>query len=315
MNKEELISSINKIKLEKNAIILAHYYQEGDVQELADFVGDSLALAQEAMKTNADIIVIAGVKFMAETAKILNYKKKVLIPDIMAGCSLADSCKPGEFEEFIKKHPGAIVISYINTNIEIKALSDIICTSSNVVEIVKSIEKDREIIFAPDKNLGNYVSGILKRELIIWDGACHVHEEFSLERILEIKKMNKYAKIIAHPECKKQILLIADFIGSTSSLIKFCKNDNSDTYIVATEAGIIYQLNKICENKSFIPAPPIDSTCGCNECKFMKMNTMEKIYKSLLNEKHEILIDEKIKNRAEKPILKMMKISKKIEIN
>jgi quinolinate synthase len=312
MNKEELISSINKIKLEKNAVILAHYYQEGDVQDIADFVGDSLALAQAAQKTDADIIILAGVKFMAETAKVLNYKKKVLIPDINAGCSLADSCSADEFEKFIKKHPGAIIISYINTNIEIKALSDIICTSSNAVEIVKSIENNREIIFAPDKNLGNYISGLLKRELIIWDGACYVHEEFSLEKILNIKNENRNAKLIAHPECKKQILLVADYVGSTSSLIEFCKGDNADTYIVATEAGIIHQLVKICKNKTFIPAPPVDSTCGCNECKYMKMINLRKIYFSLLEEKHEIVVNEELKNLAEKPILRMLEISKKM---
>jgi quinolinate synthase len=314
MNKEELISSINKIRLEKNAVILAHYYQEGNVQDIADFVGDSLALAQAAQKTDADIIVLAGVKFMAETAKILNFKKKVIIPDMNAGCSLADSCSSDEFEKFIKKHPGAIVISYINTNIEIKALSDIICTSSNAVEIVKSIDKNREIIFAPDKNLGNYISSLLKRELIIWDGACHVHEEFSLERILKIKNENRKAKIIAHPECKKQILLVADYVGSTSSLIKFCKDDNADTYIVATEAGIIHQLIKICANKTFIPAPPIDSTCGCNECKYMKMNNLNKIYYGLLEEKQEIVVEEELRNKALLPILKMLEISRKMKI-
>jgi quinolinate synthase len=313
MNKEELISSINKIKLEKNAVILAHYYQDGDVQDIADCIGDSLALAYAAQKADADIIVLAGVKFMAETAKILNYKKKVLIPDMNAGCSLADSCPSNEFEKFIKKHPEAVVISYINTNVEIKAMSDIICTSSNAVEIVKSIENNREIIFAPDKNLGNFVSGLLNRELIIWDGACHVHEQFSLEKMLKIKNENKKAKIIAHPECKKPILLIADFIGSTSSLIEFCKKDNADTYIVATEAGIIHQLIKICENKTFIPAPPVDSTCGCNECKYMKMINLNKIYNSLIDEKHEIVIEEELKNKALLPILRMLEISRKMK--
>lgn len=314
MNKEWLISEINRLRKEKNAVILAHYYQEGEIQDIADFIGDSLALAQNAKKTNADIIIFAGVNFMAETAKIINPSKKVIIPDLMAGCSLADSCKPEEFKIFIKNYPGAVIISYINTTAEIKALSDIICTSANAVEIVNSVSKDKKIIFAPDRNLGNYVSSITKREMIIWDGACHVHEEFSLERILQLKKINNDAKILAHPECKKPVLLVADHIGSTSSLLKFVKNDNAKKYIIATEPGIIHQMVKDCPDKEFIPAPPIDSTCGCNDCKFMKLINLKKIYDSLVTEKPEIKIEEELRKKAEKSIFKMLEISETLKI-
>ncbi len=309
MNKELLISEINRLKNEKNAVILAHYYQDGDIQDIADFVGDSLELSKNAKKTNADIIVFAGVNFMAETAKIINPYAKVLIPDFMAGCSLADSCPAEEFKKFLLNYPDAVVVSYINTSAEVKALSDIICTSSNAVKIVNSVEKGRRIIFAPDKNLGNYVNSITNRELIIWNGACHVHEEFSLERILELKKENSGAKIIAHPECKKQILIIADFIGSTSALLKYVKSDKSDKYIVVTESGILHQMKKENPNKIFIPAPPIDSSCGCNDCKFMKLITLKKIYDCLKEGKFEIKIDENIRVKAEKAVLKMLEIS------
>jgi len=310
MNKDLLISEINRFRKEKNAVILAHYYQESEIQDIADFVGDSLALAQNAQSTNADIIVFAGVHFMAETAKIINPSKKVLIPDIMAGCSLAESCPKDEFEKFILNYPDAVVVSYINTTAEIKALSDIICTSSNAVKIVNSIPKERKVIFAPDKNLGNYVSSVSNRELIIWDGACHVHEEFSLERILKIKGENQDAKIIAHPECKKPILLVAEHIGSTSSLLKFVKNDTAKKFIVATESGILHQMKKENPEKIFIPAPPIDASCGCNDCKFMKLITLKKIYDSLKDEIPEIIIDEKIRIKAEKSVLRMLEISK-----
>jgi quinolinate synthase len=309
MNKELLISEINRLRKEKNAVILAHYYQEGEIQDIADFVGDSLALSQNAKKTEADIIIFAGVHFMAETAKILNPSKKVIIPDLMAGCSLAESCPTEDFRKFVMNYPEAVVVSYINTTAEIKALSDIICTSSNAVNVVNSIPKEKQIIFAPDKNLGNYVSSISRREMIIWDGACHVHEEFSLERILEIKNKNRDAKIIAHPECKKQILLVADHIGSTSSLLKFVKNDKNEKYIVATESGILHQMQKDNPKKIFIAAPPLDSTCGCNDCKFMKLITLKKIYDSLMNETPEIIIDEKIRIKAEKSVNRMLEIS------
>ena len=310
MNKDLLISEINRFRKEKNAVILAHYYQESEIQDIADFVGDSLALAQNAQSTNADIIVFAGVHFMAETAKIINPSKKVLIPDVMAGCSLAESCPKDEFEKFILNYPDAVIVSYINTTAEIKALSDIICTSSNAVQIVNSIPKERKVIFAPDKNLGNYVSSVSNRELIIWDGACHVHEEFSLERILKIKGENQDAKIIAHPECKKPILLVAEHIGSTSSLLKFVKNDTAKKFIVATESGILHQMKKENPEKIFIPAPPIDASCGCNDCKFMKLITLKKIYDSLKDEIPEIIIDEKIRIKAEKSVLRMLEISK-----
>jgi quinolinate synthase len=309
MTKEILIEEINKLKKQKNAVILAHYYQEGEVQDIADIVGDSLALAQGAFKTKADIIVFAGVHFMAETAKIINPGKRVLLPDLMAGCSLADSCPADKFKDFVSLYPDAIVISYINTTAEIKALSDIICTSSNALEIVKSIPENKKIIFAPDKNLGNYVSSISGREMIIWDGACHVHEEFSLEKILEIKKCFPESKILAHPECKKHILIVSDFIGSTSALLKYVEKDDCKTYIVATESGIIHQMQKACPEKIFIPAPPIDSSCGCNDCKFMKLITLQKIYNCLLLESPEIFIEENLRKKAEGSILRMLEIS------
>jgi quinolinate synthase len=284
MNKELLISEINRLRKDKNAVILAHFYQESDIQDIADFVGDSLALAQHAQKTKADIIVLAGVHFMAETAKIINPSKKVLIPDLLAGCSLADSCPANEFEKFIKQYPDAVVISYVNTTAEIKALTDIICTSSNAIEIVNSVPLSKKIVFGPDRNLGNYIKSVTGRDMVIWDGACHVHEEFSLERILELKKSNPDAKILAHPECKKPILLVSDYIGSTSALLSFAINDDSKKYIVATESGILHQMQKSCPDKIFIPAPPVDSTCGCNDCKFMKMITLKKIYDSFVSE-------------------------------
>lgn len=303
MNKELLIKEIGSLKKKKNAVILAHYYQESDIQDIADFVGDSLALAQNAQKTNADLIIFAGVHFMAETAKIINPSKKVIIPDIMAGCSLADSCPADDFKKFIENYPEAVVISYINTTADIKALSDIICTSSNAVDIVNSIPRNKKIIFAPDKNLGNYVSSISNRSLIIWDGACHVHEEFSLEKIMEIKEKNPDAKIIAHPECKKTILLVAEHVGSTSSLLKFVNKDNAKKYIVATESGILHQMKKYNPEKIFIPAPPKDSTCGCNDCKFMKLITLNKIYESLKFETPEIVINEHLRKKTEKSIV------------
>ena len=311
-NELNINDEIDKLKKSKNAIILAHYYQNSEIQDIADFVGDSLALSQQATKINCDIIVFAGVHFMAETAKILSPEKKILLPDLNAGCSLAESCPANEFAKFLKKFPDHTVISYINTTTEIKALTDITCTSSNVLKIIESLPLDEKILFAPDKNLGNYVKSKTGREMVIWDGACHVHEQFSLEEILKVKEEHPQAKIIAHPECEKQVLLVADHIGSTSSLLKYTIEDNSKKYIVATESGIIHQMKKNNPKKVFLIAPPKDSTCGSNDCNFMKLITIEKIYNTLKYEIPEIKIDEKLRKRAERSIIKMLKISEKL---
>ncbi len=308
-----LVEEIKRMRKEKNAVILAHYYQEAEIQDIADFVGDSLALSQQAAKTEADIILFAGVHFMAETAKILSPGKKVLIPDTNAGCSLADSIPADAFKEFKNKYPDYTVISYVNTTAEIKALTDIICTSSNALQIVNSLPEDEKIIFAPDRNLGNYVKSLSGREnMVIWDGACHVHEEFSLERILELKAEHPDAKIIAHPECEQPVRIIADHIGSTSSLIAFTNKDPGKVYIVATESGVLHQMRKDNPQKIFIPAPPNDSTCACNDCRFMKMITMEKMYNTLKYEIPEVTLDEEIRIKAEKPIRRMLEISAKL---
>jgi len=307
----DYISEISRLKKKGNAIILAHYYQAGEIQDIADFVGDSLALSQKAASNNADIILFAGVKFMAETAKILSPGKKVLLPDLNAGCSLADSCKADDFKKFIDDNPGRTVITYVNTNTDIKVLSDIICTSSNAVQIIESLPVKEKVIFAPDRNLGNYIINKTGRDIAVWNGACHVHEEFSLEAILKLKKENPDAKIIAHPECELPVRMIADFIGSTSALLQFTRKDDSTSYIVATEPGIIHQMKKSNPFKSYIPAPPNDSTCGCSECNFMKLITIEKIYTCLRDEKPEILIDGDVLLKAKKPILRMMEISEK----
>jgi quinolinate synthase len=311
-SQEQNILEIKRLKAEKNAIILAHYYQTGDIQDIADFVGDSLALSQKAASNSADIILFAGVKFMAETAKILAPGKKVLLPDMNAGCSLADSCKAVDFEKFLNENPGRTVISYVNTTAEIKALSDIICTSSNAIQIVESLPPEEKIIFAPDRNLGNYILNKTGRDMVIWNGSCHVHEEFSLEAILKLKKENPDAKIIVHPECELPVRMVADFIGSTSALLQFTKKDKGNCYIVATEAGIIHQMKKENPGKTYIPAPPRDSTCGCSECSFMKLITIEKILGCLKNEKPEIIIENKTLLRAQKPIIRMMEISEKL---
>ena len=308
----DYINGIQKLRVEKNAIILAHYYQTGDIQDIADFVGDSLALSQKAASNNADIILFAGVKFMAETAKLLAPGKKVLLPDMNAGCSLADSCKAEDFKKFIDENPGRTVVTYINTTAEIKALSDIICTSSNAIKIVESLPPDEKIIFAPDRNLGNYVLNKTGRDIVVWNGTCHVHEEFSLEAILNLKKENPEAKIIVHPECELPVRMTADFIGSTSALLQFSKNDSAETFIVATEAGIIHQMQKANPDKKYIPAPPRDSTCGCSECNFMKMITIRKIFQCLENEIPEIFIDGDTMIKAQKPIKRMMEISAKL---
>src|SRR5664279_393284 len=311
-SQKQNILEIKRLKEEKNAIILAHYYQTGDIQDLADFVGDSLALSQKAASNSADIILFAGVKFMAETAKILAPEKMVLLPDMNAGCSLADSCKAEDFEKFIKQNPGRTIVSYVNTSAEIKALSDIICTSSNAVQIVESLPPDEKIIFAPDRNLGNYVLNKTGYDMVIWNGTCHVHEEFSLEAIIKLKNENPDAKIIVHPECELPVRLVADFIGSTSALLEFTKKDKGYCYIVATEVGIIHQMKKENPGKTYIPAPPIDSTCGCSECSFMKLVTVEKILNCIKNEAPEIVIDSETLIKAQKPIRKMMEISEKL---
>lgn len=308
----DLVAEIDRLKKEKNAVILAHYYQTGDIQDIADFVGDSLALSQQAAKTEADIIVFAGVHFMAETAKILSPSKKVLIPDLKAGCSLADSCKAEDFAEFLKLYPDHTVISYVNTTADVKALTDIVCTSSNAVQIVESLPADARIVFGPDRNLGNYIKNTTGREMVIWDGACHVHEEFSLERILELKKVYPNSKILAHPECKKPILLVADHIGSTADLLKYSTKDQASEYIVATETGIIHQMRKASPNKTFIPAPPLDSTCGCNDCSYMKLITLKKLYNTLLYEQPEVFVDEDVSIKAERSIRAMLDISAKL---
>ncbi len=313
-NNIHILDEINKLKKEKNAIILAHYYQTSDIQDLADFVGDSLALSQKAAETDADIILFAGVHFMAETAKILSPESKVLIPDLNAGCSLADSCPPDEFEAFVKKHPDHLVISYVNTTAKIKTLTDICCTSTNALKIVESLPENKKIIFAPDKNLGNYIQRVTGRDMVIWDGACHVHEEFSLEGILDLKKHYPHAKIISHPECKKPVQLVSDFVGSTAALLKFTKSDNSKEYIVATESGILHQMEKQNPEKTYIVAPPKDSTCGCNDCNFMKLITVNKIYNTLKYELPEVILDDDTIKKARKSIDKMLEISKKYNL-
>jgi quinolinate synthase len=308
----DLVTEIKKLREEKNAVILAHYYQEGKIQDIADFIGDSLYLSQQAAKTKAEIIVFCGVHFMAETAKILCPEKKVLLPDLHAGCSLADSCKANDFKDFLSNYKGFKVISYINTTAEIKALSDIICTSSNAVQIVKSIPEGEGIVFAPDKNLGNYIQGITGRAMIIWNGSCHVHEEFSLERILDLKKKHSQAKIIAHPECTKPVLLVADYIGSTSALLRFTTTDSGNAYIVATESGIIHQMKKANPQKNFIAAPPKDSTCGCSDCSFMKLNTLKKLYTCMKFELPEITVNAELSKKAALSIHRMLDISEKL---
>jgi quinolinate synthase len=304
----DLFAEIEKLKKEKNAVILAHYYQEPDIQDVADYIGDSLGLAQYAEKTKADIIVFAGVHFMAETAKILNPSKKVLLPDLKAGCSLSDSAPPPLFKLFKDKHPGHKVISYINCSAGIKALSDIICTSSNAQKIVESLPADQPVIFAPDRNLGAYINKQTGRNMVLWNGACMVHEIFSLEKIVKLKIRHPQAKFIAHPECEDAVLQIADYIGSTTGLLNFTKNDKAMVFIVATETGILHQMQKYSPNKTFIPAPP-DNSCACNDCPYMKLNTLEKLYLCLNYELPEILINEDLRLAAKKPIDEMLKIS------
>lgn len=305
----DLVSEITKLKKEKNAIILGHFYQLPEIQDISDFIGDSLALSQKAAATNADIIVFAGVHFMAETAKILCPDKKVLLPDLMAGCSLADSCPADEFAKFKNKYPEHTVISYINTTNEIKALSDIICTSSNAVEIVNSLPIEEKIIFGPDKNLGSYIAKITGRNMIIWPGACHVHKRFSVQRIVDLKKDFPKAKILAHPECENDVLILADHVGSTSGILNFSIKDEAKEYIVATETGILHQMQKANPTKKFIAAPPDDATCACNDCAFMKLITLEKVYNTLKYELPEIHVSAEMQKKALKPIRRMLDIS------
>lgn len=306
----DLFEEIRYLRQQKNAVILAHYYQDADIQDIADYIGDSLGLAQEAQKSKADIILFAGVHFMAETAKILNPTKKVLIPDLKAGCSLADSCPPKKFSEFKKQHPDHIVITYINCTAEIKELSDIICTSSNAVQIVESLPKEQKIIFAPDKNLGAYINKKTGRNMVLWDGACMVHEIFSLEKIVKLKVQNPKAQLIAHPECEAAVLEKADFIGSTTALLNYSKKSDCKEFIVATETGILHQMQKASPDKTFIPAPP-NNSCACNDCPYMKLNTLEKIYIALKYEQPELLMTESLINNAKKPILRMLELSSK----
>lgn len=306
-----LRDEILKLKREKNVLLMAHYYQDSEIQDIADVVGDSLALAQKAVNTDADIILLSGVQFMGETAKLLNPDKKVLIPDMNAGCSLSDSCNPVDFKAFIEQHPDHKVVTYVNTSAAVKALSDVVVTSTNAKLIIDSFPADQKIIFGPDRNLGNYLNSVTGRDMLLWDGACHVHEKFSLEKILDLKKENPDAEIICHPECKKNIVLISDFVGSTAGLIAYAGKSEKTKFIVATESGILHQMTKKYPEKTFIPAPPNDSTCGCNDCEFMKLNSLLKIYLALKHEWPEVTVEESIFDRAAEPIFKMLEITER----
>lgn len=313
LDNEYLKKEILRLKKERNAVIMAHYYTVGEIQDIADCVGDSLALAQQAAKTDADMIVLCGVHFMGETAKILCPNKKVLVPDVEAGCSLADSCPAEDFKAFIEANPGYTVISYVNTSAAVKALTDVVVTSSNAKQIVESFPKNEKIIFGPDRNLGNYINSITGRSMKLWNGACHVHEKFSIEKILELKKDFPKAKILVHPECQGPVVKLADKVGSTAALLKYavtCADCND--FIVATESGILHEMRKQAPQKNFIPAPPNDSTCGCNDCSYMKLNTLEKLYRALRDGEPEVFVDPSIIERAKLPILRMLEISKKL---
>jgi quinolinate synthase len=310
----DLEEEIIRLKKEKNAIILGHFYITPDLQEISDFIGDSLGLSQKVEKTDADVIVFLGVHFMAETAKILNPDKKVLIPDLKAGCSLAESAPADKFEQFKQQYPEHKVISYINCTAEIKALSDVICTSSNAEAIVESFDPTEKLIFAPDKNLGNYINSKTGRSMLLWDGACMVHEQYSLEKILALKEQHPDAEFIAHPECEKPLLIAADFVGSTTALLKYSQKSKAQKFIVATESGILHQMKKDSPDKVFLPAPSIDATCGCNDCSFMKLNTMEKLYLCLDNEQPELILSDELIEKARKPIVRMLEISKKLNL-
>lgn len=310
MEKEKLQSEILRLKKEKNALIMAHYYQRDEIQEVADFIGDSLALARKAAETDADIIVMCGVHFMGETAKILCPEKKVLVPDLAAGCSLADSCDPEELAAFIAGHPGHTVISYVNTSAAVKAITDIVVTSGNARKIVESLPADEKIIFGPDKNLGGYINSVTGREMVLWNGACHVHDRFSIDAILDLKKKHPGVKILVHPECRRPLQMIADKVGSTAALLSFAKEDEASTYIVVTESGILFEMRRQLPEKEFLPAPAEDSECQCNNCEYMKLNTLEKVYEALLNESPEINVDPDIAAKAIRPIERMLELSK-----
>lgn len=305
----DIKKEIDRLRKENNAVILAHFYQTPEIQDIADFVGDSLALAQWAAKTTADVLVLCGVHFMGETAKILCPDKKVLVSDLNAGCSLADSCPASKFEEFIKQHPDHTVISYVNTSAAVKALTDIVVTSTNARQIVESLPADEKIIFGPDRNLGNYINSVTGRNMLLWDGACHVHEQFSLEKILDLKKDYPEAEIICHPECKRYIVEVSDYVGSTAGLLKHVIKSPKKQFIVATESGVLHEMRKACPDKEFIPAPPNDSTCACNECNYMRMNTMKKLYNVLRFGIPEIFVDESVQKKAIRPIRRMLDIS------
>ena len=305
----DIKKEIDRLRKENNAVILAHFYQTPEIQDIADFVGDSLALAQWAAKTTADVLVLCGVHFMGETAKILCPDKKVLVPDLNAGCSLADSCPASKFEEFIKQHPDHTVISYVNTSAAVKALTDIVVTSTNARQIVESLPADEKIIFGPDRNLGNYINSVTGRNMLLWDGACHVHEQFSLEKIFDMKKDYPEAEIICHPECKRYIVEVSDYVGSTAGLLKHVIKSPKKQFIVATESGVLHEMRKACPEKEFIPAPPNDSTCACNECNYMRMNTMKKLYNVLRFGIPEIFVDESVQKKAIRPIRRMLDIS------
>ncbi len=308
--KIRLVEEINRLKKEKNAVILSHYYVDGDLQDIADYVGDSLGLSQAASDTTADIIVFVGVHFMAETAKIINPSKKVILPDLKAGCSLADSAPADKFSAFKAEYPDHKVISYINCTADLKTLSDVICTSANAVKIVESFPKDQPLIFAPDKNLGNYINSITGREMVLWEGACMVHEQYSVEKIIDLMDKHPDAEFIAHPECEKPVLLMAKFIGSTTALLNYVQKSESRKFIVATESGILHQMVKVCPEKIFIPAPSVDSTCGCNDCSYMKLNSLQKLYICLKHELPEIVLPQDVIEKAQVPIKKMLEISK-----
>lgn len=310
----DLKAEIKRLCKEKNAVIMAHYYTEGVIQDIADFIGDSLALAQKAAKTDADIIVMCGVHFMGETNKILCPDKKVLVPDLNATCSLAESCPADEFEQFVKAHPGHTVISYVNTTAATKAFTDVVVTSSNARQIVESFPVDEKIIFGPDQNLGNYINSITGRNMTLWHGACHVHEKFSVEKILKLKAEHPGAKILAHPECKGAVLKLADVVGSTAALLKYAIESNCDEFIVATESGILHEMQKACKDKTFLPAPPNDSTCACNECNYMKLITLEKLYNCIKYEWPEVEVDASVAERAVKPIQRMLEISERLKL-
>ncbi len=306
----DIKKEILRLKQEKNAVILAHFYQRPEIQDIADFIGDSLALAQIAANSNADIIVMCGVQFMGETAKVLCMDKKVIVPDMSAGCSLADSCPADEFEKFVNAHPGHTVISYVNTSAAVKAHTDIVVTSSNARKIVDCLPADEKIIFGPDRNLGNYINMQTGRSMLLWDGACHVHEQFSIEKILKLKEQHPEAKVLVHPECRKQVQMVADKVGSTKALLDYAVNSECKEFIVATESGILHEMVKKCPDKTFIPAPPEDGTCSCNECSYMKLITLEKLYNSLRYELPLVEVDPEIAAKAIKPIKRMLEMSK-----